>query len=57
MSKMPPIPKEQRSYGARRPSSGDDPHARRHDGDTQNLAEQGQQANMRQNVMGRHQDR
>jgi hypothetical protein len=48
MSKMPPIPKEQRSFRGPRHLEEHAPHAR-HDEDT-NIDERGQTANMRQNL-------
>ena len=48
MSKMPPIPKEQRSFRGPRTNIEHAPHER-HDEDV-NLAERGQSANLRQNL-------
>ena len=48
MSKMPPIPKEQRSFRGPRTNIEHAPHER-HDEDS-NLAERGQSANIRQNL-------
>jgi hypothetical protein len=52
MSKMPPIPKEQRSFGGRRPDLHD--QALDRDDRNSNLAERGGSANLRQNTTHQH---
>jgi hypothetical protein len=52
MSKMPPIPKEQRSFGARRPDLEDPALGR--DDQGSNLSERGRSANIRQNLTNQH---
>ncbi len=52
MSKMPPIPKEQRSFGGRRPDLHDSALGR--DDRDSNLAERGSSANLRQNTTHQH---
>ncbi|HET9159959.1 MAG TPA: hypothetical protein VFN88_05060 [Caulobacteraceae bacterium] len=52
MAKAPPIPKEQRSFGGRRPDLADQSLA--HDDRDANLAERGRQGNIRQNLTNQH---